>query len=336
MTKKILKAIAVLVVLVGVCLFCAANYLINYSLKTPDLARTHQTDTLFSNMRNDYPQTVQWLDSLQEHHLLRDTFVLSRVDGSKLHAVYVRAKTPTPKTAVLLHGYTDCYIKMLPIGYLYNNDLNYNILVMDHHAHGQSEGDAIQMGWLDRLDVLNWMKLAHDLFSVPGAEAELVVHGISMGGATTMFVSGEVEGRGPGAQLEAVRDILPMPYVKCFVEDCGYSSVWNEFAGQLDEQFGLPTFPILNIASWVCDLRYGWNFTESSAESQVSLCTLPMLFIHGDADTFVPTAMVHQVYAAKSEPKELWITPGVPHAWSYKMFPEEYTQKVKTFVDKYM
>ena len=41
------------------------------------------------------------------------------------------------------------------------------------------------------------------------------------------------------------------PNVKCVIEDCGYSSVWDEFAGQLEEMFGLPTFPVLDAASLV-------------------------------------------------------------------------------------
>ena len=130
---------------------------------------------------------------------------------------------------------------MLPIGHLYSHHLGYNILLPDLHAHGLSEGDAVQMGWLDRLDVLQWMDTANELF---GDSTRMVVHGVSMGAATTMMVSGEE---------------LP-PYVKCFVEDCGYTSVWDEFKGELKNQFGLPAFPLLDVASWLCKLKYGWSF----------------------------------------------------------------------------
>ena len=46
--------------------------------------------------------------------------------------------------------------------------------------------------------------------------------------------------------------------------------------------------------------------------------------------------MVHKVYAAKPSPKEIWITEGVDHAHSYKLYPDEYTEKVKAFTDKYV
>ena len=153
----------------------------------------------------------------------------------------------------------------------------------------------------------------------------MVAHGISMGAATTMMVSGEVE-----------HGQYQQPFIKCFVEDCGYTSVWDEFRGELKAQFNLPAFPLLHTANWLCRQEYGWDFLEASALEQVKKCTLPMLFIHGDADTFVPTWMVYPLYEAKPEPKELWIVPGATHAMSYKDYPQEYTEHVKKFVGKYI
>ena len=91
-----------------------------------------------------------------------------------------------------------------------------------------------------------------------------VIHGISMGAATTMAVSGE----------------KTPDYVKCFVEDCGYTSVWDEFSAQLKDQFGLPAFPLMNITSALCQYRYGWSFAEAQQIEQVARapnrCSLSM------------------------------------------------------------
>lgn len=206
---------------------------------------------------------------------------------------------------------------MFMIGYLYNHDLAFNVLLPDLRDTGQSGGDYIQMGWLDRLDVMQWMQVANQIY---GNNTQMVVHGISMGAATTMMVSGE-----------------PQPeFVKCFVEDCGYTSVWDEFSHELKARYGLPKFPLMYTTSWLCRLKYGWSFKEASALKQVAKCYLPMLFIHGDADTFVPTWMVYKLYEAKPQPKELWVVPRATHAKSYKLDTKEYTAKVKQFVDKYI
>ena len=124
--------------------------------------------------------------------------------------------------------------------------------------------------------------------------------------------------------------------VKAFVEDCGYTSVWDIFSSELQLRFGLPEFPILYTASGVARLRAGYSSTEASTLAQVARCEKPMLFIHGDDDTFVPTAMVYPLYEAKPQPKQLWIAPGSSHAASFSDHPAEYSRRVASFVEKYI
>ena len=313
-TKKILTILGIAIVVLAGALTAGSLYMIDYSL-SPDNRGKNMKESLVY-MRKSYPQICPWIDSLTQHRALKDTFILSS-DGIRMHAFYAHASKPTARTAVIIHGYTDNAIRMFHIGYLYNQSLDYNILLPDLRYTGLTEGNAIQMGWLDRKDVLQWIDLLPSLF---GDSLHTVVHGISMGAATTMMVSGEH---------------VP-EYVKCYVEDCGYTSVWDQFQKELKEQFGLPAFPLLHTSSMICNLTKGWNFKEASALAQVRGCNRPMLFIHGDKDDFVPTWMVYRLYEAKPAPKEIWITPGVEHARSYKAFPREYTQKVKDFTDKYI
>ena len=313
--KRIVRIVVVSVLLLAAIVAGGSLYMLSYSLR-PDATMRAKNASSYEYMYGEYPFLRPWVDSLERTGALRDTVILGS-EGERLHAIYAAAPRPTDRTAVIVHGYTDNAVRMLMIGYLYNHDLRYNVLLPDLHYHGRSEGRAIRMGWLDRLDVLRWMEVADTLF---GGNTQMVVHGISMGAATTMMVAGESQ----------------RPYVKCFVEDCGYTSVWDEFSNELKTSFGLPAFPLMHTASWLCDLKYGWNFREASALAQVAKCELPMLFIHGDADTFVPTWMVYPLYEAKPEPKELWIVPGATHAMSYKDYPQEYTEHVKKFVGKYI
>lgn len=315
MGKRIVfSALIVLFLLIGATIG-GSYYLLGYSLRPNETILAKYADS-YPYMYEDYPFLRPWVDSLRQADALKDTFI-TNPEGIQLHAYYIAAPRPTKKTAVIVHGYTDNAIRMFMIGYLYNRDLQYNVLLPDLQHHGESEGEAIQMGWKDRLDVMQWMHLANELY---GDSTQMVVHGISMGAATTMMVSGEVQ----------------PDFVKCFVEDCGYTSVWDEFAQELESSYHLPPFPILYATSWLCEQKYGWNFKEASALSQVARCRLPMFFIHGDKDTYVPTWMVYPLYEAKPEPKELWIVPGAAHAVSYQENKQEYTDKVKAFVDRYI
>lgn len=320
MMKKTLIVLLIAVFAAGVLLGGAGYFMVNYAL-LPAALETHsrQTEDSYNALYREYPETKPWIDSLKAANALQELYMESEQDGTRLHALYVKAARPTRRTAVIVHGYTDNAVGMLPIGYMYSRQLGYNILLPDLHAHGLSGGEAVRMGWLDRLDVLEWMDEACRLF---GDSVQMVVHGISMGAATTMMVSGEAQRQ--------------MPYVKCFVEDCGYTSVWDEFKGELKSQFHLPAFPLLNVASLLCQWRYGWNFQEASSLEQVKRCALPMFFIHGDADSYVPTWMVYPLYEAKPEPKELWLVPGAAHAVSYKENKAEYTRRVGAFVSRYI
>lgn len=320
--KRLLIALTVLIAL----LTCAGYYMLGYALRPADLpTRSRDLQASADSLTARYPELVPWLDSLVTSGALHEAW-MENDRGENLHALYVEAAVPTDKTAVIVHGYTDNAVRMLMIGYLYNRILGFNVLLPDLHGHGLSEGNEIQMGWLDRLDVMQWMLYADELFGrSQGGSTRMAVHGISMGAATTMMLSGEIN-HGTNA----------MPFVKCLIEDCGYTSVWDEFRSELKAQFGLPAFPLLHVASLLCRLEYGWSFSEASALKQVARCRLPMLFIHGDNDAFVPTAMVYPLYEAKPEPKELWIASGSRHAVAYRDHREAYTARVKAFVDKYM
>ena len=320
--KKTIKYSLTAIIALAALLLCAGYYMLGYALKPAELVtRSRDIEGSLKYMAENYPDVSRWIDSLQNVGALHDLYI-ENDEGRRLHALYVPAADSTRPTAVIVHGYTDNSIRMMMIGYLYNRQLGYNILLPDLYGHGLSEGTEVQMGWKDRLDVLLWTDEANHLF---GGNTQMVVHGISMGAATTMCVSGEVQ-----------HGMHQQPFVKCFVEDCGYTSAWDEFKGELKNQFSLPAFPLLNVASALCKMEYGWSFQEASPLEQVKKCTLPMLFIHGDADTFVPTWMVHPLYEAKPQPKELWIVPGAEHAVAYKGNPEAYTRKVSDFVRKYI
>lgn len=314
MKKKIILCTCIIILTVAGGITGGSLYMLDYSLCPEN--RGKDMEGSLEYMREMYPHIVPWIDSIKSEGALRDTFITSP-DSIRLHAFYVRASHPRKETAVIIHGYTDNAIRMFHIGYMYNRSLDCNILLPDLRYTGLSGGNAIQMGWLDRKDVMQWINAAPAIF---GDSLQIAVHGISMGAATTMMVSGEQ---------------LP-PYVRCFVEDCGYTSVWDQFKKELKEQFGLPPFPMLYTASRFCRWKYGWNFQEASAERQVAKCDRPMLFIHGDKDDFVPTWMVYRVYKAKPEPKSLWIVPGAGHATSYLIYPEEYTERVKLFISQYL
>ena len=314
--KHVFKAAVILFAALSLQSCLAGKFMCKYALKyTPhgddpaEIARTrHKADSLQAG-------STAWYDALKEAGILKDTTIVGYNDV-KIHAVYAPAAVPSEAvgTAIVVHGYGDNHFVFLYLARMYRDDFNYNILVPDLQYHGYSGGEAAQMGWLDRLDVEKWAEVAHNVFQ----DDFMVVHGVSMGAATTMMMSGD-----------------PQPeYVKAFVEDCGYSSVWDQFSVNLRQSFHLPPFPILTSANIVCKKKYGWSFKEASSVKQLAKCELPMLFIHGDADDFVPFSHLKKNFDAKTKGyKDIWVAEGAVHANSFAKYPEEYKRRVGSFLE---
>lgn len=293
---------------------CLGKVMCDYALKPANHGQNIERDKAYYDKY--YKGCASWYDSLAAAGVFKDTVIVGE-GGYKLHATYGSAPGKAEGCVILVHGYTSNYVGMLNLARLYRDTLRYNVLLPDLHYHGLSEGVAAQFGWKDRLDVMRWIEVAHNVWNDPF----MVVHGISMGGATTMMVSGED---------------LP-EYVGAFVDDCGYTSAWDQFSHNMKQQFAwLPAKKaVLNAASRYCEKHYGWNFKEASSVDQLAKCKRPMLFIHGDADDFVPTAMVYENYEAKVDGyKEIWLAPGAEHALSYKRHPADYYAHVRDFLVK--
>lgn len=254
----------------------------------------------------------QWVDS----NNFQDIEIKSE-DGLKLQGYYLEADVPTNKTAILAHGYNGQGKDMSRYARFYHDSLGYNVLMPDTRGHGQSEGDYIGFGWPDRKDYLKWIDYIIDNV---GEDSEIVLHGVSMGGATVLMVSGE--------------DVPKN--VKAIVSDCAYTSAKEQLEYQLKKLYNLPSFPFIPSTSILTRIKAGYFFEEASALKQVKKSKTPTLFIHGDADDFVPYYMVNELYDNCSSDKDILIVKGAKHATAYRDNKEGYESKVIKFLSKYI
>src|SRR5699024_4928383 len=148
----------------------------------------------------------------------------------------------------------------------------------------------------------------------------IVLFGLSMGAATVMMLSGEN---------------LP-DNVKVIVEDCGFTSARSVLSYQLKERFKLPAFPALQAANTVAKLRAGYRIFDASAVNQLAKATVPILFIHGEADSFVPYRMMEELYAAANTEKEKLTIPGAGHIQAVDVDPELYWQTIWNFTGRFV
>lgn len=242
---------------------------------------------------------------------------LTSFDGLRLKGYFLEAEKPTNKTVVLAHGYLGSGSDMGIYGEYYYKALGYNVFFADSRGHGESEGDYIGFGWHDRLDFIGWIdKLIEKL----GSDTEIVMHGVSMGAATALNTSGEQ---------------LP-DNVKAIVADSPYTSVYDMFSYQMKRMYHLPAIPILPSTSIVTKMRAGYSLTEASSLDQVKKAEVPILYIHGEADTFVPTKMAKELYENTKSNAEIMTIKGAGHGEAFVIEREKYVEKLRSFLDRYM
>ncbi len=189
------------------------------------------------------------------------------------------------------------------------HDEGWNVLMPWMRGHGQSEGKSLTVGAKESRDVLGWVRR---LVNRDG-EAEVLVFGSSMGGASVMQLAG----------MELPKN------VRAIVSDCGFSSL-RELMG---EEFGPAILPELPLIDATCRLRGGFSIDDVNAVEAVSHASVPMLFIHGAADELVPPAMLDEVYEACASPrKRRLLVPDAPHAQSVTAHPALYWREMDAFI----
>lgn len=305
--KKILISFLTLIlVVVGGILGYAANYLVTYAFDNPH--RTEKQLKSKGQERIDQEWLSKQKDGSQWDMRAQDT-------KQKLVAFYYPAKKATKKTIVVAHGYQGSHYTMASYIRMFH-EKGYNVLAPDDRGSGQSQGRYVTFGYPDSRDYLIWVQR---VIAKNGRDSQIGLFGVSMGGATVMMMSG-----------------LKLPHqVKAIVEDCGYDTVANELTYQLKQQFNMPKEPLITLSLLIARFRVGHNFTEASSVNALHKNRLPVLFIHGQKDTFVPTKMVYNNFKATEGEKYLWITPNTKHADSLKNYPHKYRQKVGQFYDKF-
>lgn len=290
----------------------AGIYLYNLALNpnsSKSIVFKKRTEEERKKQEEEKEEAIKWLKQNS-----KDVYIQAK-DNASLHAYIMENKEPSTIWAIVIHGYTGSADEMVDAIKQYM-EMGYNVLAVNLRGHGKSQGDYIGMGWPDRLDILQWI----DYIIQQDINSKIILYGISMGAATTMMVTGEN---------------LPNN-VKLAIEDCGYTSAWDEFKNRLHATFHLPAFPILHIASLITKIKAGYGLKEASALEQVKKSKTPTLFIHGDKDKFVPFWMLDKLYDAANCSKEKLVIEGAEHAKSSITNPELYWNTIKKFIKKYI
>lgn len=307
---KRFKKITISIFIVLLTLFIGGSSLVGVLFYNLALNANYSKDIIYAEYNDENLNDAQkWLEEKSNY----SGKYIESYDKLQLHSYVVSQNSN--KWAIVVHGYGGSG-KLMSDKSKYFYDMGYNVLIPDLRGHGKSEGDYIGMGWKDRLDIISWI----NFIIKENPNAEIVLHGTSMGAATVLMTSGEN---------------LPSN-VKAIVADCAYTSAWDEFSYQLETYLKVPSSYILNVTNMVTKLKAGYSLKEASALECVKKATVPILFIHGDKDKFVPYSMMDKLYDATSSPKEKLTIDGGEHANSDLVSPFLYWLTLEDFLNQYV
>lgn len=304
--KIVLLALLVIVLL----LICAGYALFFVGIvrfpKKKELALSKQLEP-YAGMIKD---GIAWFDSQVLEHIEIPSY-----DGTILCGDYLSHEN-AKGTIILFHGYRSSDRSDFSCAYRYYYELGYSLLSISERAHGESGGAYICFGVKERFDCRSWACYVLDRF---GPKHDIYLSGLSMGATVVLMASG----------LE-----LPKS-VRAIVADCGFTSPYDEFKEVLKHKFHLPEHPFMDIAELFSRLFAGFGFKDCSAVDALKNNDIPVIFIHGEADHFVPARFSHENFEACRAEKKLITVPGAAHGMSFLVAPELVRSEVTKFIEKH-
>jgi len=236
-------------------------------------------------------------------------------DGLKLAGHWFEAEHPK-RVILAAHGWRSRWSRDFGYSYDFLRQQNCSILYIEQRGQGNSEGRYMGFGITERYDIVDWLNWINDRV---GIELPVYLAGVSMGATTVLMASG-----------------LELPgNVRGIIADSGFTSpvaIWKHIA---QDDMHLP-FILENAYSRVVyRKKLGVSAASYSTVDALRTNRIPVLFVHGQDDTFVPVDMTRENYAACTAPKDILIVPGAIHGLSYPVDEKRYQQKEIEFWSRY-
>lgn len=290
----------------GIIFFLSATFIFSFIF----LRKSLLPETL--GYEENYNQELTNGSFKEEYYksLPKEEFDTESEFGYSLHGIWL-PNGNSKETVIIVHGYRTNLFSSLRYLHLFF-DKGYNVLIYDHRYHGKSGGKNCSMGHFEKYDlrtIVGWVINKTGPLSVVG------IHGESMGAATAVLHA-------------AIDDRIAFT-----IADCAYEDLFRQFAYRLKVEYKLPTFPLMYTGSLLTKIMMKFFFREVSPIRTIPHIKTPIMFIHGDSDTYVLPSNSINMYHGLRGRKGLYLTKGAKHAESIFTNKEEYTKVVYRFID---
>lgn len=300
----VISAIVLLLLVALVALLCWA---FKTAFKRSDIRLIDVNVGPIAEYKDVFSSSLEYIDTLPCERLYAKSF-----DGLRLAGNYYNNNSDT--TILLFHGYRSdgkfdfsCAVK-------FYFELGLNVLVVDQRANGESEGKYITFGIKERRDVLSWIELINQKY----APKYVFISGVSMGATSVMMASN-----------------LNLPEnVKGIIADCGYTSAPEIIKRVSLRAFKINATPILPALNLMCKVLGRFNLYETTTQKSLSESEIPIFFIHGMRDDFVPCEMTKRSYESARGKKYMHLVEEADHGISFLVDTKNIQDKITVFINE--
>lgn len=308
MLKFFKRLLLTAVVVVALCINATGLYIGNIIYN--EMSVRHSRENIHNTIR-----LQKIMATGKKDHQWQDVTIESRF-GYSLKGTYIPNPTPTEKTLIFLHGFTENRLAGLNYRNMYLS-AGFNLLLVDSRDHGESGGDSVTWGVYEKYDLDQWVDWVRHRFPA----GMIGVHGISLGAATALLHA---------EQNETGRRVA------FYIADSAYSDFGDMLTPHAEERLQLagniPFRYVWPYANAVAYIKSRFTFYEASPIQAVRHATTPILFIHGESDKLVPVLMSQELYNAAQGPREIYTFPQADHVSSFYKDQIRYSRVVKSFI----
>ncbi len=296
----------IILILSILVIMCIAGAYVSFYIA---FSRSYENKKKKTNSWSNYADRIEEGGKWIMQQKMEEVCITSK-DGLKLVGHYLPSNG-SKKLVIMLHGYRSQSFTDFSCAAEYFHSLNLNMLFVTQRAHGESEGKYICYGSKERYDCLEWASYAYDRF---GSDMEIYLDGMSMGAATVLMAAD-----------------LPLPNtVRGIIADCGYTRPWD-IIGLTMQRMHVPKYPLLYLMELICRIK-GFSMLDCSAMRSLENTSIPVLFVHGDADDFVPVEMTYENYKACASKKQMVIVKGATHGVSFLVDEAACKKALESFI----
>ena len=300
MKRKRKRMLIVIAAILGVLLVI----FVAFAFWLPSFIMTGNRQTL----KEAFDWQTDHYDTSFYQDLEKTDYTVKGFEDYELHVQFLKNPNPTTKYIILSHGYTDNRMGSLKYVPMYL-DLGFNCIIYDLRGHGENESTFTTYGVREGKDL---KCLVDDTRERYPDITILGLHGESLGAATT------------------ITSLKYMPEVDFVVADCGFSDIENV----LKEGYRNAHLPtgLVDIANVTGKIRYHYAIKEMRPIDSLDENEIPVLFLHGENDTFILPKNSEDMAARTKGYKEIYIIPGAGHAQSVLTEPELYKEYVRQYL----